>query len=143
VTPGKALLETQSTGVRTSGRSTVRCRKAMRLRSTQPRNFPTVTPRRRRPRLNGSQQTSAIGTTTHSSTPRSTRSPRAAGSERRRRCSRALTGARRGGWSGHRQTGQRSMQCPPRSERASCTRLADSERRQLVERRDRYGTHLL
>ena len=70
-------------GEQNRGRRIVRSRNAMRLRSDQPRNCPSLTPRRRSRTETGSQARTASGITIQSSTPRRHRSASAATIEAR------------------------------------------------------------
>lgn len=74
VTSGITRIGVHWMGERNRGRRIVRSRNAMRLRSAQPRNCPSLTPRRRSRTETGSQARTASGITIQSSTPRRHRS---------------------------------------------------------------------
>jgi hypothetical protein len=72
VTDGSWSRGVHESGERTHGLRTVPSIAATKFRSSQPRNWPMVTPRRRRITARNSHARMPIGTTIHSRTPRST-----------------------------------------------------------------------
>ena len=122
VTCGISRAGTQLDGARTSGRRMVRCRPAIKLRSTQPRYLPNVAPRRRRRSATNGQAIAANGTTTHSRTPRTSNTASDPTIELRRCPLVSITAAPLGASQSRRHREPDQVRCPHRTPGGTCRR---------------------